>query len=297
MRPPNPRLRLTIALSALCLLATGSVASAQKLGAMKAAAAGSGSSSKSDSSGSSSKRKSSRDDHRYCDDDDDDNVLMAGFNDLTGQVLMAALSSPFAIPRAAVADADLHAIEFPAFPYAEDRQSPLGDFFSDGEPADWQTVLRGQYGDDFDGLSHASGRLLLDSWTRFGIDTEFFYRHEDLPVGGSDQLWTGDANIVYTFAKGELGQFRTGFGVNWLAGVGQSDAGFNFTYGGELNPAEPFVITGDIDWGRIGDASLFHGRATIGITRGGWGLFTGYDYFSIGKTDLHSWINGVELRL
>ena len=291
MQLPKLRLQLTIALSALCLLATGLVASAQQLGAMKAAA-GSGSSSKSDSSEDKPKRKSSRDDHRHCDDD----VAVTGFSELCNKLLLAALSSPFTIPRAVVADADLHAIEFPAFPYSEDRTSPLSDLLSDTEPSDWQTVLRGQYGDDFDGLSHPSGRLLLDNWTRFGIDTEFFYRHEDLPVGGSDQLWTGDANIVYTFAKGELGQFRTGIGVNWLAGAGQSDSGFNFTYGGELYPAEPFVITGDIDWGRIGDASLFHGRATIGITRNGWGLFTGYDYFSIGKTDLHSWINGVELR-
>ncbi len=292
MRPVAPLLRLTIALSTLCLLATGSIANAQQLGAMKAAAAGSGSSSNSDSSRSTSKRKYSRDDEHDCDDD----VAMTGLTELSNKVILAALSSPFTIPRAVVTDADWNAIEFPVFPYSEDRTSPLGDLFGDTEPSDWQTVLRGQYGDDFDGLSHASGRLLLDNWTRFGIDTEFFYRHEDLPASGSDQLWTGDANIVYTFAKGELGQFRTGIGVNWLAGAGQSDSGFNFTYGGELYPAEPFVITGDIDWGRIGDASLFHGRANIGITRNGWGLFTGYDYFSIGKTDLHSWINGFELR-
>jgi hypothetical protein len=294
MRPRRFQLRLTIVFIALCLVTTGSVASAQKLDAMKAAAAGSGSSSERDSSDDASKKKSSRNNHRHCDDDDD--VVVTGFSELSSKVMLAALSSPFTIPRAVVADPDLHAIEFPAFPYSENRTSPLGDLFTDTEPSDWQPVLRGQYGDDFDGLSHASGRLLLDSWTRFGIDTEFFYRHEYLPVGGSDQLWTGDANIVYTFAKGDLGQFRTGIGVNWLAGAGQSDTGFNFTYGGELYPAEPFVITGDIDWGRIGDASLFHGRATVGITRDGWGLFTGYDYFSIGKTDLHSWINGVELR-
>jgi len=293
MRPRRFQQPLTIALTVVCLLTVSSVAHAQKLGAMKAAAAGS-SSSTSEPSTHKPEKKPSRDTHRHCDDDDD--VAATGFSDFSGQLLLMALSSPFTIPRAVVADRHLDAIEFPELPHSDGRHSPLGELFGNAELADWQTVLRGQYGDDFDGLSHASGRLLLDNWTRFGVDTEFFYRHEDLAVGGSDQLWTGDANIVYTFAKGDLGQFRTGFGVNWLAGAGQSDAGFNFTYGGELYPAEPFVITGDIDWGRIGDASLFHGRATIGITRNGWGLFTGYDYFSIGKTDLHSWINGVELR-
>ncbi|MBI1309989.1 hypothetical protein GC176_01690 [bacterium] len=305
MRATNCRQSLLVVFALLWLLSAPAIASAQKLGAIKAAASGDSSSSNSGSSSTSSgssasSRKSSNKDkrqlrHHYSSCDDNDDALSIGFSEFSGQLLMAALSTPFVLPRAYVSDTDLQPVTFPDFPYSDSQRRSLGELLGGSEPPPWHLTLRGQYGDDFSGLSHASGRVLWDSTYRLGLDSEFFYRHERLP-GGSDQLWTGDANVVYTFAKGELGQFRVGIGVNWLAAAGQSDSGFNFTYGGEIYPADPFVITADIDWGRVGAAALFHGRTTIGVTRDGWGVFTGYDYFSVGDVGIHAWINGVELR-
>jgi hypothetical protein len=78
---------------------------------------------------------------------------------------------------------------------------------------DSSIVLQGQYGDDFDGIRHANGRLLMENASRIGIDTEFYYRDEEIPTG-HDELWTGDFNVTYRFAQNDHWQFRTGLGVN-----------------------------------------------------------------------------------
>ena len=174
---------------------------------------------------------------------------------------------------------------FPDHPYDDAEGSLLFDKTPSGAH-DTQIILQGQYGDDFGGVSHANGRLIIDTAWRFGIDTEFFYRHED--GNPDDELWTGDFNLIWRFAQSEALQFRTGVGFNWLADRSDDDYGFNFTYGADLFPGDPWVLSGTLDWGRIGEATLFHGRTTIGVTQNGWGFFTGYDYFNVGGAGLHA---------
>ncbi|MHC4880631.1 MAG: hypothetical protein ACYTGL_29620 [Planctomycetota bacterium] len=266
---------------------------AQKLSAIKAAASGDSkpaSSSSNDHDHDCRKRRQRHDHH--CGPDCDE-CSSSAFSEFTGDVLLTALSSPFVVPRALVGDTDFADVEFPALPYSDEGASPFDGIFETGDSS--QIIFRGQYGDDFSGLSNASGRLLWDSSWRLGIDTEFFYRREELSQG-SDELWNGDFNVVYTFARSEDAQFRVGAGVNWLTDRSDTFSGFNFTYGAVFFPAEPFVISADLDWGNVGEASLFHGRTTIGVTHNGWGLFTGYDYLKIEDVDVHAWINGVELR-
>ena len=60
-------------------------------------------------------------------------------------------------------------------------------------------------------------------------------------------------------------------------------------------PLEPFIFSSEIDWGRLGHAELFHGRATIGVEYRHVELYTGFDYFDVGQTQIHGWIAGTRI--
>ena len=221
---------------------------------------------------------------------DDDDAVDFFF----GKALLAGVTSPFWAPYTALADDLSEDGYFPEHPYENAEGSLLYDKSPRGAH-DSLIVLQGQYGDDFDDIFHANGRVLMENSSRFGIDAEFNYRNEEIPTG-HDELWTGDVNLTYRFAQNEKWQFRAGLGVNWLTYNRDSDSGINFTYGADWFPDDPWVVSGLLDWGRIGDAGLFHGRTTIGVSHNGWGVFTGYDFFEIGHQEMHAWINGIELR-
>lgn len=229
--------------------------------------------------------------HEYCEDDDDNDNAIAAF--LAAGVLVG-VTSPFWGPNVALEDDISQAGYFPEHPYENAEGSLLYDKSSRGAH-DSLIVLQGQYGDNYDDIFHAAGRVLMEHSSRFGFDTEFFYRNEDVQTR-YDELWTGDFNITYRFAQSEKWQFRAGLGANWLVYDDEADEGINFTYGADWFPADPIVVSALLDWGRIGDAGLFHGRTTIGLSHNGWGVFTGYDFFEIGHQEVHSWINGIELR-
>lgn len=78
------------------------------------------------------------------------------------------------------------------------------------EPFVFAIQARSEYSTDFDDLSRIGARVLFDTSTRFGIDTEANYWSEQLATGGHDQLWTGDMNLVFRFAQSDWLQMRTG---------------------------------------------------------------------------------------
>jgi len=86
---------------------------------------------------------------------------------------------------------------------------------------------------------------------------------------------------------------RTGLGMNWLSDSVDSDFGFNFTYGGDWFPRKPWVISSTIDWGRLGHAALFHGRATIGMNYRRWEIYAGYDYYDVGGAQIDGFVTGI----
>ena len=65
-----------------------------------------------------------------------------------------------------------------------------------------------------------------------------------------------------------------------------SDAGLNFTLGADFYPNDPFIVSGEIDWGWLGAADLFHGRVSLGVIHHGWEMFAGYDYYHIGDVEI-----------
>ena len=155
--------------------------------------------------------------------------------------------------------------------------------------------LSGEYADSVNGLSRTSGELLLSTAGRFGMDTQWHYFNEQFPDRGSDHLWIGDWNLVFRFAQSEHAEFRTGFGFNWLNDPTDTNFGFNWTYGADFFPIKPWVFSTSMDLGRLGDAGLFHGRATVGVILNRFEVYTGYDYFDIGHVGISSLVGGVRL--
>lgn len=281
--------RVTQLTSFILLVVVSGSASAQTLEGMRAEVR--------EESARSRKKKKKRPDrdrdsrHAAYDDDEEDDYSL--IEQLTGHIFLASLKAPFVAPIAALNDSGGPGY-YPKYPYGKHDGSLLYDPGNRGAHSSL-LVLQGDYGTDFSSLTQAHGRVFGDLDNRLGFDTEFFYRQEELRPG-TDELWHGDFNLTYRFAQSEHWQFRAGLGVNWLADDLDTDFGFNATYNAEWFPVKPWYVSSSLDWGRVGSASLLHLRNTVGVTKSGWGIFTGYDYFSIGDEKIHSWINGIEYR-
>ena len=221
------------------------------------------------------------------DDDDDDGLIRT--------LVIHTLVSPYTIPRALAGDHDFNPGAFAPYPYLH-GMSGLMTMECETERREflWLTRSNLEYGDDFDSLQRLGGQFLIDTSSRFGIDSSVNYLREDLGIS-SDNLWFGDSNLVFRFAQSPKLQMRSGVGFNWLADSLDSNFGFNFTYSGDWFPADPWVVSTEIDWGQLGSAELFHGRFTVGVQQHRLELYTGYDHLGIGDTDIDLMIAGVRL--
>jgi hypothetical protein len=234
---------------------------------------------------SKTKRSRSRDDH--CDDDAE------GFFDrLIGNTVLFTVTAPWWLPRLACGD-DGGWASFPPAPYAQGHPGylvidPIDPAGTDG----WSLRLSSEYGTDLDDLDRIGTRLLVDTSRRIGIDTEWNQWIERTPTG-TDSLVTGDFNLVYRFAQHERVQYHTGVGMNWLADEVGSEFGVNFTWGVQAFCRDPFVLDAVVDVGSLGDAFLFHFRASAGVVWGPAEIFAGYDRLHIGDATLQGVLAGV----
>jgi hypothetical protein len=243
-----------------------------------------------------------------------------------GLTLMTALS-PFWIPHAALGDEFGEIGHFPRFPYDRvpgymmigDHPRDMDDagavamierVYTDPEdrPPDaitlkpWVPEPRRcsgrwdlEYGERFDGLNRIGTHLLLDNASRLGYDAQWDYLHERRSGGRDDHLQLGDFNVVFRFAQSARALFRTGIGVNWIGDGAGTSFGFNFTYGADFFPAQPWIVSSTIDWGCLGRTDLFRGRVTLGANLGRYEVYTGYEYLDIGRTAMNNLVGGVRL--
>lgn len=225
------------------------------------------------------------------DSDEDDDSL----GSIVLWTAVSAVAAPFLGPKYLLGDDGTHDLHFPRFPYENQPGSMEVSPVRPKGLRNWFARVDLEYSDDFNDFDRTGSHLLFDTARRFGIDAEWNYRREDLTAGATDELWTGDANLVYRFAQNEYVQFRTGLGINWLADRGETDYGFNFTYGADIVPRRPWVISTAIDWGTLRHTSLFHGRLTVGALLGPVEVFAGYDYFDAGAADLSGPLAGLRL--
>ncbi len=285
--------RSLLFLSALTIsLAVGEIASAQSSLSQVRESVWKEHNAAQDESPSDKKSRHRAPEDSWCDDDDDDSA----WAEILGRAFLYTVSLPYAFPYAVLEHEDPWSVEFSRFPYDDGHDGYLIiDPESGLDREDWLGArVYSEYGSDFAGLSRIGGRALFETTFRLGIDTEWNHWSERTPAG-RDELWTGDVNLILRFAQSETIQFRSGLGVNWLSDQLGGEAGFNFTYGVDVFPGDPFVLESTIDWGRIGDAGLFHVRGTAGVIWKGLEIYTGYDYLKIGDADLHGLIGGLAL--
>jgi hypothetical protein len=162
-------------------------------------------------------------------------------------------------------------------------------------PRCWAGRLRADWAGNGDDLERIEGHLLLSTASRFDVDTQFGQLRETLPADGRDELWLGDANLVFRFAQNEKMQFRTGVGFNWLDDGPNSDFGVNVTYGADWFPLRPWILSTELDWGTLGSAELFRFRSTVGVTVHGIEVFLGYEYLDIDRLHQNLVLSGLGL--
>ena len=196
---------------------------------------------------------------------------------------------------------------FPSYPYARGqpgymwmkRTTPDGE---EPPPQPDFTKARGWSGrvaveesNDFDGINRATLRLLLETGSGFGVQTNWSYVHENLSCGCTDNLGLGDLNLTYLFIQHENLQVRLGAGVRMLFDSHATDFGFNFTCGADVYPCKPIVLSTTLDAGTLGSAGVFRVQGSIGFLYKRWEIYTGYDYLRIGSTALQGPVLGLRL--
>ncbi|MCA9176502.1 MAG: hypothetical protein KDB14_18570 [Planctomycetales bacterium] len=231
-----------------------------------------------------SKRRHHHDD---CDDDDDDSFF--------GTMIGYGLTSPFWLPPAMIGDDYQQAMYFSPAPNMQSPGLMVTEEWVQSQAVTgfpWMARVRGEFGLDLDNLDQVRLQWLVDTSSRIGVDGTITYRHESLAIG-DDQAMTGDANLLFRFAQSPTVQMRSGIGINWFSDRTDADVGFNFTYSGDFFLAKPWVVSSEIDWGTLGDSSLFHFRGTVGAVWRGLEVFTGYDHYGVDGLKTDQWISGL----
>jgi len=231
---------------------------------------------------------------------------------LTWQGILLGASAPLWMPCALLDDGWDAPAYFPAYPY---DHVPGHLVIDKGElakavartpdetwlglwpttPRRWGARLDVEYADDFDSLNRLGAHLLISNSWRWELDAQADYFEESLRNAGHDRLWLGDGNITFRFAQSQRAQVRAGFGLNWLSDERETEFGFNFTYGVDVFPRKPWVLTSSIDWGTLGSAELFRFRLTAGIMVRGVEAYTGYEYLDIDRTQGNALVAGVRV--
>lgn len=154
--------------------------------------------------------------------------------------------------------------------------------------------IRGQFGDDGDGVTAKGGSLLFTMPAGLGIDAEAHRRDQNLKGVGTNRFWTGDLNLVWQTPRNPRFSFRTGLGAAWLIDPKDerfgpaATTGFDFMF---QKPA-PFVLSTEFDYGYIDGDTLYHIRATGGFVYGPFEIFAGRDWYRLDALNLDAWIAG-----
>ena len=153
--------------------------------------------------------------------------------------------------------------------------------------------VRGEYIDDGGDLRRLRGNLQLTLASRLAFDGSF--SHWTRPPVGIDDLWTADANLVYVFGLGTPVRLRMGGGANFLESSAESQLGFNSTWAIDISIRRPWIVSGELDVGTLGDESLFHGRASLNALLGFLEFYAGYDWFEAGSLQMEGQVAGAGL--
>lgn len=213
------------------------------------------------------------------------------------------VTSPFTIPVAMVGDDYRSNAVFNSYPYAERwdglMQMGRGEMIDGVSPASWDHLLSvraaAEAGTDFSGVNRLGLSFLVDTMTRFGIGGSVQFFEEDKRALETDRLVIGDINALFRFAQSQRWQYRAGIGMRFMDDRKQTDLGFNFVYGWEWFPKEPYTFSAQLEAGTLGNASVFRATGRMSLVWKHAEAYVGYDYLRIGSTDLQGPMIGLRL--
>ncbi len=156
--------------------------------------------------------------------------------------------------------------------------------------------LLADYSFDFGNIHKTSAFLLFETRWRWGFEAGYSYLRErvDGGDGKTNGMGIGDANIVFRFAQHRLIQMRTGFGGRFMtAPWSEAKGGVNFTYGLDIYPFSPVVLSSSVDFGNLRYAFVFHGRGSVGAVFRSFELYVGWDVLQVDDTVVHGPLAGI----
>jgi hypothetical protein len=228
------------------------------------------------------------------DDEDDDNFL--------GELLSELVCGLFTFDGESC-EWTPEFVWFPPYPYADsypgylivERVNDAGEVETVPDLARgwWSLRFAVEESNDFDGLNRVAGSLWLDTTSRLGLQTRWTWLHESLGCGCSDNALLGDANVTWRLLQHELFQAHAGLGFRMLTDPWDTHFGFNFTAGADVFPVKPLVLSGSMDVGTLGEATVWHFRGTAGVALRRCELYGGYDFLRIGSVNLQGPVVGM----
>jgi hypothetical protein len=144
-------------------------------------------------------------------------------------------------------------------------------------------------------IHKTSGFMMLETQWRLGLEGGYSYFRESSKSGGWDTTGMGDLNAVYRFAQNRRVQMRTGFGGRFMVdGLGWS-GGVNFTYGFDIYPVYPLVISAAVDFGNLKSSFVLHARGHLGAVFRSFELLFGWDVLQVASTTIHGPLAGMRV--
>jgi len=260
----------------------------------------------SDSSAPSSSSSSSSSHKSSSDDSDCDDFL----RDLGGGLFLTACeiaTVPLWGPSVLLGDYLGNPGHFPPHPYSGDMPGYVqvlrehGNVKRDEEisPDDpnylkwWSVRLSVEDGNDFRGLNRLNGQLVFDTTLRVGLWTNWDWLHERLPCGCTDETLLSATSLTFRIAQSEYVLMHAGAGFRMMNDRTGDRFGFNFLYGADVFPAEPFVLSALLEGGTLGEAGVFHTRGSAGVIYHGWEVYLGYDFLRVGTVNVQGPMAGL----
>ncbi len=194
-----------------------------------------------------------------------------------------ALLSPFVVPNALMEDQDFAFPPLAPRPYA--APPAAGGW--------WTLRLGAEYAYEQDQLHRFSASTVVETRSRLGLSAGWD-RYEQRG-SAHDRIDLGDAEVTLRFAQCAWGHMHLGLGVRWLSDRVGTEVGFNATYGGEFFPVQPWTAAFQLELGRLGEATVFRARASIGAQVLGLQPYIGYGFLALGSVDFHGPLAGLTI--
>lgn len=202
------------------------------------------------------------------------------------------------VPQQQIEPVELPELFFWPYPYAYDEPGYLTEVFPGEEEADrkylrWSGRASIENGNDFCCLNRARFKIRFESSGGFGIQSRFNFYTEHLQGNRTDNLFLNTTDLLFRFISEEELLMYIGVGFHVLNDDIDTNLGVNLTFGVDVFPVKPFVISLVVDIGSIDEAEIFHGRATFGVLLNRWEIFAGYDFRSFGGVQLYGPLGGL----